>query len=185
MNRQVEPPKDARQHWSIRWGRELLLIVVFIAVVGTAIDYYRLTQRDNKRLSPAVMEFLTAQLNTPKTQPGQPYLIYTWATWCGVCNLTSRAVSNIAEDYPVITIALRSGDQQTVNQFIEQNNYGFNAIADNDGSLSQAMDVGATPTFFIVNTDGTIRYFSVGVNTEPTLRLKLSLFSQASDAPSP
>ena len=52
---------------------------------------------------------------------GQPTLVYFWATWCGICTLTSPAVNNIAEDssdlgYQIKTVALSSGSDQALQQ---------------------------------------------------------------------
>ncbi len=102
-----------------------------------------------------------------------PVLIYFWGSWCPLCSYTSSTVTELSKEYPVITIALSSGDPKEVQQYLDKNHYDFPVINDPDGVISQQWSVFATPTFFIVNRNGEISSVSTGVSSEWGLKLKL------------
>ena len=152
---------------------------VFIVLITHAVDFYRLSERQSLQVSPELLPQLIKQLPAAQRQAfeqGQPMLVYVWASWCGVCRATSRAVSHIAADYPVASIAMQSGDKAQVTAYLQQHNYVFPALADEHGQWAKSLQASATPSFFIVSSSGQIEYYSVGINTEPSLRAKLLLY---------
>ena len=166
-----------------KYSKRFLGLIIAFTVIGTILDFVRLQQRDSRQLDTPMISFINSQLSDVQKQQvaeGKPVLIYAWASWCGICKLTSKAVSNISEDYPVVAIALKSGFSSQVNQFLQENGYQFNSYADVNGALSSQLQVKGTPSFYIVDanqSNGEILYYSVGVNTELGLRAKLALFS--------
>lgn len=166
----------------MKWLKSLVGYGLLLLLITHAVDFYRLSQHDSQQVSPALLQQLNAQLPDYSQQAfaeGEPMLIYVWASWCGVCRTTSRAVSNIYEDRPVATIALQSGDQAMVDSYLQKKAYAFSAMADEDGQWTRSLQANATPSFFIVNHSGEILYYSVGINTEVSLRAKLAFYSQA------
>lgn len=161
------------------WLKSMLGYSLFILLATHAVDFYRLSQHKNPQLAPVLLQQLTVQLSEQQQLDfanGEPLLLYVWANWCGVCKTTSWAVSRIAADYPVATLALKSGDQAEVDDYLKQKNYRFPALADVTGHWMQSLHAHATPTFLIVDNTGHIRYYSVGINTELSLRAKLALY---------
>lgn len=148
-------------------------------LISHAVDFYRLSQRESLQIDKQLLNQLANTLSSPQLQSfesGEPMLIYVWASWCGVCLTTSRAVSNIAKDYPVATLALNSGNQVKINQYLKQKDYNFPFIVDEQGSWMERLQARATPSFFIVNNEAQLLYYSVGINTEPGLRAKLAVY---------
>ena len=163
-----------------RWLREIVLTVVVLIVVGLALDYFRLSQRDSRVVSRGELAVITAQLTAPQQlefSQGKPLLVYVWATWCGVCNLTSGAVNALHnEGELVVSIASKSGSLQKVQAHLDDKEYQFPVYNDEQGLFGDALGVKGTPTFFIVNKHGEILFYSMGVNTETGLRVKLAFF---------
>ncbi len=143
------------------------------------IDFYRLSHRQNDKISDTLLQKIAAALPEHQMQDfdrGEPLLLYIWASWCGVCQTTSYAVNRISEEHPVVTIALKSGGISQVKMYMKQYHYAFPLINDERGIVSSDLYIEATPSFFIINKEGHILYYSVGVNSEPSLRAKLLLF---------
>ena len=163
-----------------KYLKSACVYIVLILLITHAVDFYRLFERDSRQIPSDLLPQLIEQLPTAQRQAfyqGQPMLVYIWATWCGVCKTTSRAVSNISADYPVASIAMQSGDKGQLNSYLQQNNYAFSTLADPDGEWARRLQTQATPSFFIVSISGYIKYYSVGINTEPSLRAKLALYN--------
>lgn len=103
----------------------------------------------------------------------RPILVHFWATWCPVCKLEQSNIENIAKDHPVITIAMQSGDNEELSQFMRQEKLSFKVINDESGVLSQSYNIRGVPVSFIVNKENQIKFVEVGYTTELGLRLRL------------
>ena len=103
----------------------------------------------------------------------RPILVHFWATWCPVCKLEQSNIDNIAKDHFVITIAMQSGNNAELHQFMQQEKLSFNVINDESGFLSQKFKIKGVPVSFIVNKQNQIEFTEVGYTTELGLRLRL------------
>jgi thiol-disulfide isomerase/thioredoxin len=100
-------------------------------------------------------------------------VIHFWATWCPVCKLEQSNIESISKDHPVITIAMQSGNNSELSQFMREEILSFNVINDNDGLLSRKYNIKGVPVSFIVNEDNKIEFVEVGYTTELGLRMRL------------
>ena len=105
----------------------------------------------------------------------RPVLVYFWATWCPVCRLEQGAIESLAGDYSVIAVALQSGSAAEVTKYLREHDLRVPVINDPDSAIATAWGVRATPTSFIVDGAGTIRFREVGFTSETGLRLRLWL----------
>lgn len=166
------PPKS-------KWRRRLLELAVFLAVFLAIRAWQRrgVADGDAPRLDGVTIEGEHFQL----TGAEGPTLVHFWATWCGVCKAMDGNVVAVARDARVITVAASSGSPERVRAAMveegltEGERLAFPVIADPDGRLAAAWGVGAYPTSFIVDADGTIRSVEVGYTTELGLRARLSM----------
>ena len=104
----------------------------------------------------------------------QPVIIYFWATWCNICSTVSPSVDWIADYYPVLTVALSSGDNIRIKQYLHSKNYGFSTINDQQGLISKAWGVSVTPTIFIVDK-GEIKSVTTGFTSPIGMWFRLLL----------
>jgi len=104
---------------------------------------------------------------------GKPVLLHFWATWCSICKLEQKSIQSLSQSYQVITIAMQSGDRQTVQTFMQQQTLSFPAIADSTGEISQNYGVNAVPSSFILDSKGKIVFTETGYSSEWGLRLRL------------
>jgi len=147
----------------------ILLIILFL---------YGLYQTRNM---PEITPELKAQLvsgelvDLKKMADKSPVLVYFWGSWCPMCSYTSTAVTKLSKDYPVLTIALSSGDDLEVEQYLLENGYKFPVINDADGIISNVWGVVATPTFFIINRQGKISFITTGISSLWGLKFRLWL----------
>lgn len=129
----------------------LLLALIALAVVTVmdwlnapqappAFDAQTLTSLDGERVS-------LAQLSDER-----PLLVYFWASWCGVCRFTTPDVARLqAEGSNVLTVALRSGDDTQVKQWLARKRLALPVVNDPAGALSAQWRIGVTPTFVVIS----------------------------------
>lgn len=104
-----------------------------------------------------------------------PALIYFWAEWCGICRSIQGNVSAVLQDYPAVTVAVRSGDHQAVIDYMNAKRLSWPTVNDRDGSIAQRYGVNTVPALLFVNGNGDIVFSSVGYTSEWGLRFRLWL----------
>lgn len=106
---------------------------------------------------------------------GQPLLLHFWASWCRICQFEQGAVNAVADDWPVLTIAMQSGDAEQVRAFMEKRKLNWQTIADESGNIADEYGVAGVPTSFILDAEGEIRFHESGYTTSAGLRFRLWL----------
>ncbi len=106
----------------------------------------------------------------------EPTLIYFWGTWCSVCRITSPMINSLSSDAKVISIAVSSGTDANINQFIDEHDYHFDVINDKTG-IAQTWGVLAYPSIYIVDAQGQIRFKTSGATSSWGLRIRMFLAS--------
>jgi peroxiredoxin len=122
---------------------------------------------------------LDGQAMTLTSLRGQPVLVYFWATWCPVCRLEQGGIESLANDYRVVAVAMQSGTPADVSRYAHEHGLRAPIINDPDGTIAATWGVRATPTSFVIDRDGQIRFREVGYTSEIGLRLRLWLAGQS------
>lgn len=164
-------PTDATPRkpiWS--WLGQILLILAIFALIHTW-RAQPLASGDapplEGRLIPAGEAFDLGQLR------GQTALVHFWATWCPMCALGDAAIESIADDFPVISVALQSGDTADIIAHMRQESLTFPVLSDPYGELASRWGVNGVPASFVLDEDSKIRFATVGYTTEIGLRGRL------------
>lgn len=135
-----------------RCGRELLILMAIVLAIVAAMDWLRAPQApvafDSQMLATLEGESVSlAQLSRER-----PLLVYFWASWCGVCRFTTPDVAQLrAEGANVLTVALRSGDDNQVAHWLSRKRLALPVVNDPRGELSAQWQVGVTPTFVVIS----------------------------------
>lgn len=107
--------------------------------------------------------------------PGRAVALHFWAEWCPICQLEEGSISSVQADWPVLTVAMRSGDGGKVAQVLKRRSLPWLTAVDADGRLSARYGLKAVPTFIVLDAQGNIRHAAVGYTTEFGMRLRLWL----------
>lgn len=105
--------------------------------------------------------------------PESPIVIHVWAEWCSFCRLEEGNISALAEDTPVITVAMQSGDAARVAGYMQDRNLDWPTLVDPQGQLAQALGASGVPTFMVIDSQGDIRTPSMGYTSLWGMRLRL------------
>ncbi|MGG4607714.1 protein disulfide oxidoreductase [Providencia sp. Me31A] len=160
-----------------KWSKEIIVLVIILFVAFTVMDLWRKPQT----LAPVLLEQHTLAngetVSLANLSKEKPVLVYFWATWCGVCNLTSPSVSDLNQSgMPIISVAIRSGETSRLMTGMEKKDLNFPVINDISGQLSNAVGVSATPTFMVID-NGELVSFTSGWTSSYGLKVRMWLAS--------
>ena len=158
-----------------RYPKWLILLVEILFFIGLFSAIQSWQQRDivqGKAPDFVAQSLRGTEINTVEYR-GTPVLIHFWATWCSVCRLQQNTIENIAQTWPVITVALQPGDAKTVDEYRDKHGLQFPIVIDETGELAQRYGVTGVPTSFILDDGGNIRFSAVGYTTSLGLRARL------------
>ena len=162
--------------WKHHLGTLAMVVVAFLAVQawqtrrvpgGAAPDFaVTVVQADGKVMSTTLAEWRTAY-------PGEPVALHFWADWCPICKTEEGSITSLAKDWPVMTIAMQSGDAAKVAQVLRTRELPWYAAIDAGSDITTAYGFGAVPAFVVVDAAGQLRAPTVGYTTGAGMRLRL------------
>lgn len=104
---------------------------------------------------------------------GKPLLLYVWSSTCPICRAQEGTIAGIAEDWPVLTLAMQSGNAEAVAKFMQEHGLVYPALVDTRGEIAWSLGVRATPAWFVVDRRRAIRFSGMGYTTGWGLRARL------------
>jgi peroxiredoxin len=102
-----------------------------------------------------------------------PVGLYFWADWCGICTAQQGSMDDVQADWPVLTVAMQSGDAAAVSQVLTARGLDWNTAVDADGRIAARYGLRGVPAFVVLDREGRIRSVSVGYTTEWGIRARL------------
>jgi len=157
----------------------IVLQIVLLIAVYLGVKAY--TQRDLVQDTPPALNATLlsgAKFNLTEYHlqtNDKPLLLHFWATWCPVCKLEESSITAISQDYPVITIAMQSGDNNALREYMRAEGLNFPVIVDENSTLANRFGVKAVPVSFILNAQGKIVFIEAGYTSSWGLRFRLWL----------
>lgn len=106
---------------------------------------------------------------------GKPAVVHFWATWCPVCELEQGMIDTLADDYPVITVAMQSGEAEEVIRYLKEQGVDYPVINDPQGSIARLYGVRGVPASFILDSSGQVRFVTRGYTSGWGMRMRLWL----------
>lgn len=164
-----------KQTFLIRFIKNILLFGSLFIILSVVMDWYRKPTAPTQFAEQVLYDIhqqpkVIAQLSHEK-----PLLLYFWGSWCKFCEFTSPAISQLAqENANILGVALKSGNNEEVKQYMEEHQYRFATINDQTGEFSKSWDIQATPTLIIVK-DGKMISHTTGFSTYWGIKIRLWL----------
>lgn len=156
--------------------RKLLKLLVYLVIFIIAMQLGQLWLQRDMQLGPAppISELdSTGQPVSLQDYRGKPMLLYFWATWCPICRLEHGAISSLAEDHAVLSVALQSGSVDEIHAHMQEHEASYRFINDPDGVLASRYGIRGVPTSILIDADGNMRTILSGYTTGLSLRLRM------------
>ncbi len=157
-----------------RW-KKLLLDAVLILAVVTAVQLYQsrgLPEGIAPPLEGVMTDGRAVKVGAGETAPGAQLVVF-WATWCPVCKLEEGNIESVASYWPVVAVAMQSGNAAAVSKHLQERGLKMPALVDEDGKHAANWKVRGVPTHFILDPAGNVRFRIVGYATTLGLHARL------------
>ncbi len=145
--------------------KEILIMLVVLGVVSSIISYVRKPDIGDHTLSTLVARDIDGKELDIANYGGKPILINFWATWCPVCKLELSNIERVSQKYQVVTVAVNSGTDIEIREFMKEHQADFRVINDSSGDISSKFNIEAFPTMLIYNSKGELSFSEVGYTT--------------------
>ncbi|HIP13866.1 MAG TPA: redoxin domain-containing protein [Sulfurimonas autotrophica] len=159
--------KNKMQHYL----KEILFFVIILILLTNAISLYKSQNLLHKPLT--IQSFQLINNREYILAKNKPVLVHFWATWCPTCKVEASNINFLAKHFEVLTIAVRSGDDQAIQKYMSENNYNFAVVNDQNGTLSSLFHISAFPTSFIYDKNKKLLFSDVGYTSTLSLYLKM------------
>lgn len=152
------------------WRIVLQGLLVVAIIVG--VNLWRTRDAASGPPPPLVATTLDGEHFDIKEQHGKPLFVHFWAEWCPICSLEEGSIQSLSEDYEMVTVAMSSGDDETVRAYMKEGDLSFKVINDESGQIAQEWGVQAVPATFIIDAAGEIRFVEMGFSSRLGLILR-------------
>lgn len=105
--------------------------------------------------------------------PGRAVAVHLWSDWCPFCKAEAASVSRVAADWPVLTVASRSGDAARVARYMAQQGWTWTTAVDPHGDVARRYGLPMVPVWLVVDPQGRISSVATGYTTELGMRARL------------
>lgn len=109
----------------------------------------------------------------PRRFAGCAMAVHVWAEWCPYCKVEESSVSDVAADWPVLTVAYRSGSAPVVQQVLTKRALPWTALVDERGEWMARYGLNVVPAWVVLTPDGHIHSVTTGYTTQAGMRARL------------
>ncbi|MES2399520.1 MAG: redoxin domain-containing protein [Pseudomonadota bacterium] len=165
-----------RNNWKSHLAQLALLVAIVVAVQAWQTRHVPAGPAPDLAISvlqPDGTTHSTTLAQWRQAHPGQPVALHFWAEWCPICRAEESSVTRLAQDWPVLTVAMQSGPATKVGQVLQQRQLPWQTAVDAQGELTRAFGFQSVPSFVVIDGQGRLRGASAGYTTELGMRLRL------------
>lgn len=156
-----------------KYFKDAVIVVVILTIAMNAISYYKALDLNKDRLE--IHRFTLLEDNIYTVPTDKPILIHFWASWCPVCKLEASNIEKISKDYEVITIAVQSGSDEEIQEYLDEYKLKFKVVNDEEGFYFQKFNIKVFPTTLIYDKNKNLKFSEVGFTTTAGLYARLIL----------
>lgn len=167
MNSSAEPKK-----WNLRSIlKEMLIAGVLIFILTNIISYIRKPELGSTQLPQIEVQLLDGSIFS--VEEGKPLILHFWAVWCPTCTLEAPNIEVVSKEFNVLTVAVNSGSNATVQAYMKEHDLSFKVLNDSEGIWAKQFKVEAFPTTFVYDAKGELKFTEVGYTTTAGLLARM------------
>ncbi|WP_434636605.1 redoxin domain-containing protein [Sulfurimonas sp. NW7] len=151
--------------------KEIIFFVITMTLFANALSLYR--SQDLSQSPLTVDSFKLINNQEYQVVKNKPVLVHFWANWCPTCKLEASNIEFLSHYFEVITIAVKSGSDEKLQKYLDENNYTFKVVNDKNGKLSSIFHISGFPTTFIYDKHKKLVFSEVGYTSTPGLYLRM------------
>ena len=140
-----------------------------VLITSHALQAAELKKVEADIATPALkLESLKGDTLDLKDEAGKVVLVQFWATYCTPCRVEMPSMNNLIKKLetakvPFKIIAVNMGEtKEEVQKFVDEVKPEFTILMDTSGEYTQAWNVFAAPSNFVIDSKGKIRYTLYG-----------------------
>jgi thiol-disulfide isomerase/thioredoxin len=154
-----------------KYLKEIVSFLVILTILANLVSYYKSSDLNKDSLNLGTATLINGILyDIPKNKP---VLVHFWTTWCPVCTLEASNIQTLSENYEVITIAVDSGSQKEIQEYLTKNDLNFKVINDSNKYYARKFNISVFPTTFIYDKNQNIVFSEVGYSSTFGLYLRM------------
>lgn len=156
----------------IKYLKEIITFFIILGVSANLISIYKSRNLNHQPLSIESLKLIDNKSYTFKSTD-KPVLIHFWASWCPTCKLEASNIEFLSNYFEVVTIAVKSGSNKEIQDWLSKEGYGYNVVNDNEGAISSHFNIMAFPTTLIYDKDKNLIFSEVGYTSTLGLVLRM------------
>lgn len=154
-----------------KYAKEIITLFIVVFISSNVISLYKSQSLTAEVLSIDSLRLINNQVYT--LDSNKPTLVHIWATWCPVCKVEAPNIQTLSKHFNVLTIAVKSGTDWEIKQWLDESDYTYNVVNDTNGKLSAQFNVAAFPTTFIYDKNKNLIFSEVGYTSTMGLWLRM------------
>jgi len=153
------------------YAKEIALFFIIMTIFANVMSLYKSSDLNKMPFNLVNITLLDGE--NYKIANDKAILVHFWATWCPTCKIEASNIDTISKNYQVITIAVKSGSNAEIANFLQENNLHFKVLNDKSGLVSQEFNIAAYPTTFIYDKNRELVFSEVGYTSTWGLWLRM------------
>ncbi len=153
------------------YSKELLFFALFITIFSNVLSLYKAQELNKRDLSLNTTKLIDNTLFTPNLD--KPLMVHIWATWCPICKIEADNIARVSKYYEVVSIAVNSGSDYEIHEYLKDNNLEFRVINDSDNVISNKLNIKVFPTTLIYDKNQKLIFSEVGYTSSFGLFMRM------------
>lgn len=154
--------------------KEIISTLLLLFILSLVVNYIRKPEVNGDIYNLKLTDIDNKFLDMDKYK-NRPLVVHFWATWCPICKLEVSNIDSLSKKYNVLSIAVNSGSDKKIRDFMREHNLKYRVVNDNSGSLAEEFGIEAYPTTLIYDRNGKLKFSEVGYSTILGLQARIEL----------